>query len=532
MNFIELVKNLFDEKANPGQTLWASLAAFTPEIILCATIVAILLMRMIFPSWKTLSYYLMLLGVGAALCFAMPWNWIPAAVSPAKPLFSGLLVFDGFSIFMRGLILIFVLLFTTFTQISRMPDQEDAAEFYVLILGAAVGMSLMISANHLITILIGMEMASLPSYVLAGFLRNRRKSGEAALKYAVYGAGAAGIMLFGMSLLAGALGSAHLPTMAQRLAELLESGAGADRSLALILGGLMLAVGVAFKLAAVPFHFWAPDVFEGASAEVAAFLSVASKAAALALLVRLAMAFSFVPDPILLQNLAPVRQFIGLLIAVLAAVTCTFGNLAAYGQTNMKRLLAYSTIAHAGYMMMPIAAAVMLIEKNPEGARNAVSAMSVYISIYMFMNLAAFAGVAFLRNVTGSEDLRDYAGLVRRSPGFTVCMAIVMFSLLGLPPLSGFAAKVTIFISLIQAKMFALLAVGVLNTVLSLFYYLRVVKVMTLEPERQDRPLPAISLGSLPGFYFAVLTVPVVALFFLWGGLSNWAYAAAAALLY
>ncbi|MGD0518164.1 MAG: NADH-quinone oxidoreductase subunit N [Thermoguttaceae bacterium] len=532
MNFIELVQNLFDERVNPGQTLWASLAAFTPEIILCATIVAILLMRMILPSWKTLSYYLMLLGVGAALGFALPWNWLPAAVSPAKPLFSGLLVYDGFSIFMRGLILIFVLLFTTFTQISRVPDLEDAAEFYVLVLGAAVGMSLMISANHLITILIGMEMASLPSYVLAGFLRNRRKSGEAALKYAVYGAGAAGIMLFGMSLLAGALGSAHLPTMAQRLAELLESGAGADRSLALILGGLMLAVGVAFKLAAVPFHFWAPDVFEGASAEVAAFLSVASKAAALALLVRLAMVFSFVPDPVLLQNLAPVRQYIGLLIAVLAAVTCTFGNLAAYGQTNMKRLLAYSTIAHAGYMMMPIAAAVALIEKDPDGARNAVSAMSVYISIYVFMNLAAFAGVAFLRNAIGSEDLRDYAGLARRSPGFTVCMAIVMFSLLGLPPLSGFAAKVTIFISLIQAKMFALLAVGVLNTVLSLFYYLRVVKVMTLEPERQDRPLPAISLFSMPGFYFAVLTVPVVALLFLWGGLWNWANAAAAALLY
>jgi NADH-quinone oxidoreductase subunit N len=198
----------------------------------------------------------------------------------------------------------------------------------------------------------------------------------------------------------------------------------------------------------------------------------------------------------------------------------------------MKRLLAYSTIAHAGYMMMPIAAAVALIEKDPDGARNAVSAMSVYISIYVFMNLAAFAGVAFLRNAIGSEDLRDYAGLARRSPGFTVCMAIVMFSLLGLPPLSGFAAKVTIFISLIQAKMFALLAVGVLNTVLSLFYYLRVVKVMTLEPERQDRPLPAISLFSMPGFYFAVLTVPVVALLFLWGGLWNWANAAAAALLY
>jgi NADH-quinone oxidoreductase subunit N len=538
MNFIELVQNLFDERINPGQTLWSSLAAFLPEIVLCAAIVAILLARMILPSWKALSYYLMLLGVIAALCLALPWNWAPEIVQPAKPLFSGLLVYDGFSIYMRGLILIFVLLFTTFTQISRMPNQEDSAEFYVLILGAAVGMSLMISANHLITILIGMEMASLPSYVLAGFLRNRRKSGEAALKYAVYGAGAAGIMLFGMSLLAGALGSAHLPTMAQRLAELLESGAGADRSLALILGGVMLAVGVAFKLAAVPFHFWAPDVFEGASAEVAAFLSVASKAAALALLVRLAAAFSFVPDPVLLRNLAPVRQYIGLLIAVLSAVTCTFGNLAAYGQTNMKRLLAYSTIAHAGYMMMPVAAAVALVNVDPngvihtEGARDAISAMSVYIGIYLFMNLAAFAGVAFVRNAIGSEDLGDYAGLARRSPGFTVCMAIVMFSLLGLPPLSGFAAKVTIFISLIQAKMFALLAVGVLNTVLSLFYYLRVVKVMTLEPERPDRPMPAIPMGSMPGFYFAVLTVPVVALLFLWGGLSNLANAAVAALLY
>ena len=532
MNFIQLVQNLFDERINPGQTLWASLAAFLPETILCITIVLILLMRIVLPSWKTLSYYLMLLGTAIALYFALPWNWFSEGVSPAKQLFAGLLVHDTFSIFMRSLLLVFILLFTTFTQISRMPNQEDSAEFYVLVLGAAVGMSLMISANHLITILVGVEMASLPSYVLAGFLRNRRKSSEAALKYAVYGAGAAGIMLFGMSLLAGVLGSAHLPTMAQRLALLLQSGAGADRSLVLILGGLMVAVGVAFKLAAVPFHFWAPDVFEGASAEVAAFLSVASKAAALALLVRLAIAFSFLPDPALLERLSPARQYIGLLIAVLAAVTCTFGNLAAYGQTNLKRLLAYSTIAHAGYMMMPVAAAVAMIEKNPAGARDAVSALVVYISIYVFMNLAAFAGVAFLRNAAGSEDLSDYSGLVRSSPGFVVCMAIVMFSLLGLPPLSGFAAKVTIFISLIQANMFALLIVGVLNTVLSLFYYLRVVKVMVLEDQRQDRPPTAISLSSLPGFYFAMLTVPVVALFFLWGGLSNWAHAAAAALLY
>jgi NADH-quinone oxidoreductase subunit N len=533
VNFIELIQNLFDESIYPGQTLWTSLRAFLPEIILCATIVAILLTRIIFASWKSLSYYIMLAGTALALYFAVPWNWFPEGVSAATPLFSGLLTYDSFSIFMRCLLLVFVLLFTTFTQVSRLPNLNDSAEFYVLVLGAVVGMSLMISANHLIIIVVGMEMTSLPSYVLAGFLRNRRQSSEAALKYAVYGAGAAGIMLFGMSLLAGVLGSAHLPTMAQRLAELIESGAAADRYPVLFLGGLMLSVGVAFKLSAVPFHFWLPDVFEGASAEVAAFLSIASKAAALALLVRLAFAFSFLigADPVLLQNLAPVRQYIAILIAVLAAVTCTFGNLAAYGQTNLKRLLGYSTIAHAGYMMMPVAAAVAMIENNPAGARDAISAMVVYISIYVFMNLAAFAGVAFLRGATGSEEIDDYAGLVRRSPGFTICMAIVMFSLLGLPPLSGFAAKVTIFISLIQAKMFTLLAIGVLNTVLSLFYYLRVVKVMTLGPERPDRPQPVISLMSMPGFYFATLTVPVVAMFFLWGGLSILARAASMALL-
>ena len=198
------------------------------------------------------------------------------------------------------------------------------------------------------------------------------------MKYAVFGAGTAGVMLYGMSLLVGVLGSAHLPTMTARLAAMLQdpSHVEAGRSTVLILGGLMLTVGVAFKLSAVPFHFWAPDVFEGATAEVAAFLSVASKAAALGLLVRLATGFAFPADLFFPEStiprdpttvaaavaaLAPVRQYIVVLISVLAAVTCTFGNLAAYGQTNMKRLLAYSTIAHAGYMMMPVAAAVSLL---------------------------------------------------------------------------------------------------------------------------------------------------------------------------
>jgi len=234
VSFIELVRNLFDEAANPGQTLWASLVAFRPEIVLCLTIVAILLTRMIFAQWKSSPYYLMLLGTAIALYYAVTINSFSGTLGRAMPAFDGLLLYDSFSIFMRGLLLIFAILFTTFTQISRVPDQDDSAEFYVLVLGALVGMSLMVAANHLVIILVGMEMASLPSYVLAGLLRNRRQSSEAALKYAVYGAGAAGIMLFGMSLLAGVLGSVHLPTMARRLAELLESGGGGDRTMVLV----------------------------------------------------------------------------------------------------------------------------------------------------------------------------------------------------------------------------------------------------------------------------------------------------------
>jgi len=237
----------------------------------------------------------------------------------------------------------------------------------------------------------------------------------------------------------------------------------------------MVMVGLAFKLSAVPFQFWAPDVFEGAPAEVGAFLSIASKAAALALLVRLGLGFGFVEPsletqvaaravsqeqakvvstapaspaaekPSLRAALQPARTYMAELIGLLAAVTCTFGNLAAYGQTNMKRLLGYSTIAHAGYMMMPVAAAVAMTGSDAAGARDAVASLAFYVGIYLFMNLGAFAGVAYLRNALGSEQIEDYAGLVRRSPGLAVCLAIVLFSLVGLPPLAGFSAKFAIF---------------------------------------------------------------------------------------
>jgi NADH-quinone oxidoreductase subunit N len=548
--FDDLVNRVVKDTVGPG----GSLAAFSPELAICTTIIAVLLAKTFVPRWKSSAFYVTVLGLLATILLAFPWKWvsvdlgwISTSADSAKAIFTASLVADSFTVVVRELLLVFAVLFVTFTQVAGTSNQDDATEFYILVLGALVGMCLMISANHILLVMLGVEMASVPCYVLAGLKRNHPKSSEAAMKYAVFGAGTAGVMLYGMSLLVGVLGSAHLPTMTDRLAELLRSPAqlGPGQITVLTLGGLMLSVGVAFKLSAVPFHFWAPDVFEGATAEVAAFLSVASKAAALGLLVRLATGFAFpsglsfpefsVPrDPKVISEsiaaLAPARQYIVALISAVAAVTCTFGNLAAYGQTNMKRLLAYSTIAHAGYMMMPVAAAVSLLGTDTTAARAAIAALVVYIGIYLFMNLAAFAFVAFLRNAIHSEEIADYAGLIRTSPFLTVCMAIVLFSLVGLPPLAGFPAKVTIFVALISAKLWALLFVGILNTVLSLFYYLRVVKVMVMSPEPLYRGAPRIPLFSTAGSYLLLLTFPVVFWFFFPGGLLDWANAAAAAL--
>src|SRR5262249_49933188 len=327
------------------------------------------------------------------------------------------------------------------TLITRIPDREDSADFHVLLLGATLGMMIMAEANHLLMMYIGVEMASLPSYGLAGFLKGRRQSSEAALKYVVYGGGASGVMVYGISLLAGKFGTAYLPQLAQAYVVALQDMASAGAiDAVLVLGTLFFLIGVGFKLAAVPFHFWCPDVFEGAAAEVAGFLSVASKGAALALLGRFVLVLSAsggastVGEVTLIRYLAPA-------LAILAAITATFGNLAAYVQTNLKRLLAYSTIAHAGYMMMGLATL------TSEGA----GAVLFYLIAYLLMNLGAFAVVAFLRNQTGSEDLADYRGLARRSPIMVVTLSIFLLSLLGIPPLVGFAGKFQVFSALYHA---------------------------------------------------------------------------------
>ena len=491
MTFQSLVNNLTND------TLQISLPLFRPELIICATIVVMLLVRVFSFGYKLDPFWLALVGTFLALLLALPAGGFQCdrAIGEAhrQEIFTGMLVYDSMTVFFRMFLLAFAFWFIILVRITGLADKQDGQDFYTLLFGSTLGMCLMASANHLMTVFLSVEMASVPSYVLAGIIKGRRRSSEAALKYAVYGAGAAGVMLYGISLLAGLTGSAHLPTIAAKLAAmdipgLVARGEGGGTLMVLVLAGLMIAVGLAFKLSAVPFHFWCPDVFEGAAAEVDAFLSVASKArrdgtvgsrrhwprhvrartagaqpaTALALAVPAhTVAFQQPPrrsarrqrcsaagSPAKLPTqlaLHPVRKFIVLLLAIMAAVTCTFGNLVAYGQTNIKRMLAYSTIAHAGYMIMAVAAAVQLAGSNPAGAREAVAALLFYLVAYVFMNLGAFAIVAFLRNAIGTEEIADYAGLIRSAPVTSVAFTAILVSLIGIPPMVGFIGKFAIF---------------------------------------------------------------------------------------
>jgi NADH-quinone oxidoreductase subunit N len=325
-------------------------------------------------------------------------------------------------------------------------------------------------------------------------------------------------MLYGISMIAGRFGTGYLPDIASGVAR-------GPLDAMLLLGGLFLLIGIAFKLAAVPFHFWCPDVFEGASAEVAGFLSVASKGAALALLARFVLILAGPPGA---PGFLTVAHYLVPTMAIFAALTATFGNLAAYGQTNLKRLLAYSTIAQAGYMMMGLATL------TTEGA----GAVLFYLVAYLFMNLGAFAIVAYLRNLTGSEDLADFRGLVWRNWVLVLTLAVFLLSLLGIPPLVGFMAKFQIFSVLydsaqtfgelgesgLSQTMYALLVIGGLNTVVSAMYYIKVLKVMILDKrleEVEGQPIEPLRAPFQEKAYAGILAAVIVGLGIFWNGLND-----------
>ena len=542
MSFDDILKLLIEDTAD--RSLWL----FSPELALCGTIVGLLLVRLFKADRFCPTYWVALLGSLLGFFFAyIQFMYLKAGgaveagsfagglfglmhltTDSAGPFFTGLLVFDQFTVFFRLFLLLFLILVIALTVISGIPDNEDGPDFYTLLLGATVGMMLMVSANNLLILFLGIEMASVPSYVMVGFLKGRRVSSEAALKYVVYGAGIAGVMLYGISLLAGLLETTDMTLIAARLHDLFAGEAALNaRSnplLTVLLAVLMITVGLAFKLSLVPFHFWCPDAFEGAPAEVAGFLSVASKAAAFALLVRFCLALVG-SEP---GRMSQVYLYLGVGLGIVAAVSATFGNLAAYAQTNIKRLLAYSTIAHAGYMLMAVAAMMVLINAPDSAgidrtalAAGALEGLLYYLAVYLFMNLGAFAIVAMIRNQIFSEEIEDYAGLGWESRCLGLGMAVCMFSLVGMPPFGGFFAKLMIFKSLVDAaaihwSMWVILAVGGLNTVFSLFYYLRVLKTMYITP-RPEGARPFKSEFLPVGAYVLMVSSPVLMTgFFPW----------------
>ncbi|MCY2964198.1 MAG: NADH-quinone oxidoreductase subunit N [Planctomycetota bacterium] len=512
-----------------------SLLPFAPELCIVGTILLLLFVRLLdLDRWLPPALVAIAGAVVALGLSARQFSEFSGTEAHVQTMFTGLLVYDPFTVFFRIFLLLFLLFVIYLTIVTGIPDAEDSPDFYTLLLGSTLGMLLMVSANNLLMVFLAIEMTSLPSYAMAGFLKGRKTGSEAALKYVVYGAGTAGVMLFGISLLAGLLGTTHFPQMGPALMELARQEhftMASPEFRTLAIGILMVLVGVAFKLSLFPFHFWCPDVFEGAAAEVGGFLSVASKGAAFALLIRFLLALvggsaapAGGPHSLYLQ--------IGIALSLIAVVTTTFGNLAAYFQTNIKRLLAYSTIAHAGYMLMAVGSMMVVLnspvaemfagETRSETAAGCVQGLLYYLVVYFFMNLGVFAIVAFVRNATfgkhnSGEELSDYAGLIRQSPVLAICLLICVFSLIGLPPFGGFFGKFMVFYSVLASTqahwvMWIVLVAGLFNTVFSLFYYLRVLKCAFIDSRPAEARVVDIDMGSDAGRYALLVTVPVVLL--------------------
>jgi NADH-quinone oxidoreductase subunit N len=396
---------------------------------------------------------------------------------------SGMIIADSLSIDFAAILMAFVfgILWMWGTQSTE--PERNGPEFFILLLGSALGMMLMAGTTNLLMIVLAIEMASLPSYALVGFDKRSHRGAEAALKYSIFGAISAAIMLYGVSLLYGAVGSLDAGTVVAHTMDAWSHGGSAI----LAVGWVCVLAGVAFKISAVPFHFWCPDAFEGARIEVATWLSVASKSAGLILLLRLMLSVAAAVDaPGLMDRTLPFTWSVGML----ACVTCTFANFAAFRQESVRRLLAYSSIAHAGYMMM---AATVLIHPALPGANGATAALLAYVLVYLFMNLGAFGVTGLVERATGSDRLSAFTGLARRAPLLTVAMVICLMSLVGLPPFAGFLAKWWVLLALGGQDSilgWILVTVLVLNTLISLFYYARVLVQMTL----RDNDAPALEV--------------------------------------
>jgi len=391
--------------------------------------------------------------------------WIQQDLGETRVILSGLFVLDGFAFYFKLLVLVATGLTVCLSTRFIEEGGYRPGEYYSLLVLAATGMMLMASGFSLLSIWISLELMAMSSYVLTGYFKNELKSIEGALKYFVLGALSSAILLYGISLLYGTTGTVQLTELAAALPE-----AAARHGLLVDLGWILLSVGLLFKVAAAPFHMWTPDVYQGAPTPVTAFLAVGSKAASFAILIR-----------VLMQGLPPETIEWQSIFAVVAALTMIWGNLAALTQTNVKRMLAYSSIGHAGYILLGVIAA------NQIGLWAAL----FYLAAYTFMTMGTFGIVILLeRKEYAGENYSDYAGLASRAPLLAALMLIFLLSLTGIPPTGGFFGKIYLFAAAIKAGYAWLAVVGVITSAISLYYYFGIVVNMYLKPSEKETPAP------------------------------------------
>jgi NADH-quinone oxidoreductase subunit N len=477
----------------------ADLGAFLPEAILSITVCVLLLFDLFAKSPRPRGAGIVALAGLALAGIAL----LLQEVAPAREIFGwtsaegrrlGLMRVDAFGQFFKGLIVVGTGISVVMTLSFEPFGRRRMGEFYALLIGAALGMFVMSAATNLLIFYLGVEFSSMASYLLTAFVKRDLKGSEAGMKYAIYGSVASGVMIFGLSLLYGLTGSLHVTDLARTFT------AAGDAAPTLLAAAAMVFAGIAYKMAAFPMHFWCPDVYEGAPTPATAFLSVASKAAGFALFVRFLLAFG-AGYTVTLGSGAQTAVDWPNLIMIASVASMTIGNLAALWQTNLKRMLAYSSIAHAGYLLMGVA--VLL----PGGPAEQARPLLFYFIAYLFMNLGAFYVVTIVEGRTGNAELDGYRGLGRNAPFLGVCLTLFLLSLIGVPPTGGFTGKMQLFMAVIEKKEYWLAIVAAVNTAISAYYYFRIIKAMYLDEAPSDAPR---GFTLFPQVVVAGLAVPVL----------------------
>ena len=458
-----------------GETLGkiASLRYYWPELTLAITVLMLLTVDFFVRSKKRLPVVSIFAFLGSFISLFFCFKQM---VMPSRNLFDRMVIHDSFSLFFKMIILLATLVIIFISAKDDETNRMNQGEYFALLISMALGAFVLASSTNLLMVYLSLELVSLVSYVLAGYLKKDQRSSEASMKYVIYGGVSSGAMIYGMSFLYGLTGSLEFGAIATSLQQMDLTPA---LSLALFVSSLFCLAGFGYKIACVPFHMWCPDVYEGSPTPVTAYFSIVPKVAGFAALARFFYGALSIPGE-QAGTWVPIFNIEWpLMLAVISVATMTLGNLVAFHQNSLKRLLAYSSIAHAGYILM---AFVVLTQE-------ALMAMLFYLSVYFFMNMGAFLVVIYVKNTTGSDQIEQFKGLGWQGGWATflaISMAIFLFSLTGLPPTAGFIGKVYLFAAVIHEKWYWLALAGVLNSVISLYYYARVIKKMFFEEATKE----------------------------------------------